>query len=111
MGHTMSCCVSQECDWTAGYICGSMTAGVQQCCQCPSKWNMCSHEDAGHSCQPCGMGSVITVVVRGCADNVPKVDTPVTTFWEGSIVGVGPHTFVTGQWGADKANDWSHWQK
>ena len=53
----------------------------------------------------------MTAVARGCADNVPKVDTPVTTFWEGSIVGVGPHTFVTGQWGADKANDWSHWQK
>ena len=57
------------------------------------------------------LSSAVSVVLRGCADNVPKVDTPVTTFWEGSIVGVGPHTFATGQWGADKANDWSHWQK
>jgi Vacuolar import and degradation protein len=52
-----------------------------------------------------------TILLCGSADNVPKVESPVTTFWEGNIVGVGPHTFITGQWGAEKANDWSHWQK
>lgn len=46
-----------------------------------------------------------------CADNVPKINSPVSTFFEGSIVGVGPHTFVTGDWHADKATDWSHWHK
>jgi Vacuolar import and degradation protein len=65
----------------------------------------------GPCCPPCALSSILSVLPHAPADNVPKVDTPVTTFWEGSIVGVGPHTFVTGQWGADKANDWSHWQK
>ena len=71
---------------------------------------MC-YGDAGHAACLVPLLAAMSVPLRGCADNVPKVDTPVTTFWEGSIVGVGPHTFVTGQWGADKANDWSHWQK
>ena len=41
LDHAVSCCVLQECDWTTGYICGSMTAGARQCCQCPGKGNVC----------------------------------------------------------------------
>ena len=34
-----------------------------------------------------------------------------STFFEGEIVGGGKHTFLTEDWGADKASDWAHWQK
>ncbi len=56
----------------------------------------------------------LDVTPRMCvspAENVPQTDSPVSTFFEGNIVGAGTHTFLTEDWGADKGADWAHWQK
>uniref|UniRef100_A0A7S0ZAR5 Glucose-induced degradation protein 4 homolog n=1 Tax=Timspurckia oligopyrenoides TaxID=708627 RepID=A0A7S0ZAR5_9RHOD len=43
--------------------------------------------------------------------DVPKIDTPVLTFWEGEIVDNKNSTFRTRRWDATKSNDIEHWSK
>jgi len=45
------------------------------------------------------------------AENVPHASAPVSTFFEGEIIGAGSHTFRTEDWGADRESDALHWSK
>jgi hypothetical protein len=45
------------------------------------------------------------------ARNVPGMQQPIETFWEGCIVDDVNHTFYTRAWGASKATDLQHWAK
>jgi hypothetical protein len=45
------------------------------------------------------------------ARNVPGMQQPIETFWEGSIVDDVNHTFFTRAWGASRDTDLQHWAK
>jgi hypothetical protein len=45
------------------------------------------------------------------ARNVPGMQQPIETFWDGCIVDDVNNTFYTRAWGASKATDLQHWAK
>eukprot|EP00871_Galdieria_phlegrea_P001956 jgi/Galph1/2761/GphlegSOOS_G1405.1 len=49
----------------------------------------------------------------GCMEalDVPRIDNPVITFWEGQIVDNVNYGFRTGQWEATEDDDFRHWSR